>query len=31
MHRNGLEWDGMVFISLAQYEDKWQAIVNSEV
>jgi hypothetical protein len=31
MHHNGIEWVGMVFIYLARYEDKWQAIVNSEV
>jgi hypothetical protein len=28
---DGMEWDGMDFIYVAQYEDKRQAIVNSEV
>jgi hypothetical protein len=29
MHRNGIEWDCVAFSYLAQYKDKWQAIVNS--
>jgi hypothetical protein len=31
IHFNGIEWDGMAFIYLAQYEGQWQAIVNCVV